>query len=246
MPSMKATARLFEACHDDIGKPSAAFPANLDCAADLHSLWCPNGRAPARFHLHARIKGQFQVVLRANGKPSDMSSKVVLILARVSFREGGRSDASLLTARRLQVQQANSKNAGTICCCKKPALPVTPFSRSTQCKRPSEPRVVSHAFAKSPRSACSANSDWTTWWPRLSARGLRTEGLPNEISTMEVLLNETLLTLDTVRTMEGLKSLTEAKVNNVMKRMSKKLDAKVIHILTFSQGICEDDVDDGS
>ena len=65
-----------------------------------------------------------------------------------------------------------------------------------------------------------------------------------ETSTTEVLLNEALLTLNTVRTMEGLKSLKEANVNNVIKRMSKKMDGKVVHILTYTQGVCEDDVDD--
>ena len=65
-----------------------------------------------------------------------------------------------------------------------------------------------------------------------------------EISTTEVLLIEALLTLNTVRTMEGLTSLTEADVNNVIKRMIKKLDGKVVHILTYTQGVCEDDVDD--
>ena len=66
-----------------------------------------------------------------------------------------------------------------------------------------------------------------------------------EISTTEALLNEALLTLDTVRTMEGLKYLTDAKVNNVIKRMSKQLDAKVVHILIKTHGIWEDDVGDG-
>ena len=90
VPSITATARYLEAFHDDIGKPSAVFPANLNYAAELHSsLWCPTVEPPARIRLHARVKEQLLVVLRESGKTSDISSKVVLTLARVSFREGG-------------------------------------------------------------------------------------------------------------------------------------------------------------
>ena len=157
-PSIEATARYFEAFHDDIGKPSAVFAANLDNAAELHSsLWCPTVEPPARLRLHARVKEQLLVVLRATGKTSDISSKVVLILARVSFREGG-------PQRRVVVHCALEflllQKAGTIS--------DTVFVKYAT-EAPIRTARCSHAFAKSPPSARSANSDWMTWWPTSSA-----------------------------------------------------------------------------
>jgi hypothetical protein len=68
-----------------------------------------------------------------------------------------------------------------------------------------------------------------------------------EIASVQVLLNEADVLLGTATMQEGIKSLSEAKVRVVLKKLDKKMEAKTVQVLLYSQGSgsYDDDMDDG-
>jgi uncharacterized protein with GYD domain len=65
-----------------------------------------------------------------------------------------------------------------------------------------------------------------------------------EIATVQVLLNEADVLLNTATMQEGIKSLSEDKVRVVVKKLDNKMGAKTVQVLLYS-GSYDDEMDDG-